>query len=652
MSNFKASQIKAPYEAGPLSLIEFEAREGLSQLADYTLRVQGGRSGLDANQLLGKPLSVGLMASDQGIRWVHGYISAVSQDEHFGQQGFLTLSLRPALWLLTLASHNRFFEQKTIIDVLREVFDDYPGITVDWQVTGSYEALEYCVQYRESDFTFISRLMERAGLYYFFTHQKDAHQLVVVDSMTTHKTAALCSKMSYRPEQDNFIAGLYSWSQRSEMATGKVCLTDFDFSKANNREASVQSGDAAVSAGCGLNDYGRAVFPGLFSDQGAGDTAAKVQVESLLARQRHVLARHSWPYLLAGHCFELTDHPLDSQNGKYLVIQSTLLGTCAEDTCGLAEFRFSGQIEAIKTSQVFRAPMSTPSPVIAGPQTAFVVGKSGENLWVDKHGRVKVQFHWDSSGLTNENCSCWVRVAQPLAGKRWGAMFLPRVGQEVVVQFLDGNPDRPLVIGGVYNVGTQPPWDLPGLASRSGLKSQSLGDFQIYNELRFEDKDGGEQLLMHAGRNQDITVGKDAFVSVGNDWHSSTGANQFVKVGKDLHESVGGNHNVQVGKDCSLNIDGDSHCKVTGKQYLTADSVDFKGQQTVTIEAGSQLTLKVGSSALVLSASGVSINGIKVTIDGSSKVDINSGGGGDAASATAAQPVAATQPQEADNGQS
>ena len=137
MSNFKASQIKAPYEAGPLSLIEFEAREGLSQLADYTLRVQGDRSGLDANQLLGKPLSVGLMASDQGIRWVHGYISAVSQDEHFGQQGFLTLSLRPALWLLTLASHNRFFEQKTIIDVLREVFDDYPGITVDWQVTGS-----------------------------------------------------------------------------------------------------------------------------------------------------------------------------------------------------------------------------------------------------------------------------------------------------------------------------------------------------------------------------------------------------------------------------------------------------------------------------------------------------------------------------------
>lgn len=651
MSNFKASQIKAPNEAGLLSLIEFEAREGLSQLAEYTLRVQGVRSGLDANQLLGKPLSVGLMASDLGFRWVHGYISAVSQDDHFGQQGFCTLSLRPALWLLTLASHNRFFEQKTIIEVLREVLDDYPG-NVDWQVTGNYEALEYCVQYRESDFAFISRLMERAGLYYFFTHNKHEHRLVIVDSMNAHKTAALCSKMSYRPEQDNFIAALSSWSQCAEMATGRVRLTDFDFSKANNREASVKSGDAATSSDCFLNGYGRAVFPGLFTDQDSGDTAAKVQVESLLARQLHVQARHSWPYLLVGHCFELTDHPLDSQNGKYLVIQSTLLGTSPEDTGGVAEFCFSGQIEAIKTNHVFRAPMNTPSPVIAGPQTAFVVGKSGEDLWVDKYGRVKVQFHWDSSGRKNENCSCWVRVVQPLAGKRWGAMFLPRVGQEVVVQFLEGNPDRPLVIGGVYNVGTQPPWVLPNLASRSGFKSQSLGDLQICNELRFEDKDGGEQLLIHAGRNQDITVGKDSFISVGNDWHSSTGANQFVNVSKDLHESVVGNRNMQVGNDCSLNIGGDSHSKVAGKQYLTAGSVDFKGQQTVTIEAGSQLTLKVGSSALVFSASGVAINGIDVTIDGSSKVDINSGaGGGAVVGATAAKPVAVTQPQEADNGQ-
>ncbi|MNR02959.1 Phage-related baseplate assembly protein [compost metagenome] len=264
---------------------------------------------------------------------------------------------------------------------------------------------------------------------------------------------------------------------------------------------------------------------------------------------------------------------------------------------------------------------------------------------------MKIQFHWDDSDRENENCSCWVRVAQPLAGKRWGAMFLPRIGQEVVVQFLEGNPDRPLIVGGVYNVGARPPWELPGHASRSGLKSQSLGDVQTHNELRFEDKDGSEQLLIYAGRNQDTTVVNDAFVNVGNDWHMCTGANQFIKVSKDLHQSVEGNCNTQVGQSYSLSVAGDSHSKVVGKQYLTTDSLDCSGTQTVTIEAGSQLVLKVGSSSVVLSSSGVAINGGEITIDGSSMVDINAGGGASAVSAEAAQPLAVIQPEVADNGQ-
>ncbi|NVZ55860.1 type VI secretion system tip protein VgrG [Pseudomonas edaphica] len=650
MSSFKASQVKAPSAAGTLSLIRFEASEGLSMLGQYTLEVQGNKNELDANGLLGQTLGVGLSASDGGVRWVHGHISAVAQDDRFGQQGRYTLTLRPWLWLLTLAGHNRFFEEKTVIDVLKAVLDDYPG-TVDWQVTGRYEALEYCVQYAESDFDFFSRLMERAGLYYFFTFEDGGHELVIVDAMSAHKTAAHCAKMSYRPHQTHFLASVSSWVSRSEMTTGKVSLQDYDFSKANSREASVQSGEAADAAGYELDDYERSLYPGFFADQRAGDAAAKVRVEALLARQCLAQATHSTPYLSPGHRFELTGHPQSAHNAKYLVVRSTLKGSCPESTGGLGELRFEGWVEVINTSQVFRAPILTPTPVIGGAQTAFVVGKSGEPQWVDKHGRIKVQFHWDNSGKENENCSCWVRVAQPMAGKRWGAMFLPRVGQEVVVQFLDGNPDRPLVVGGVYNAGTRPPWDLPDLASRSGFKTQSLGDEQVYNELRFEDKKDAEQLLIYAGRNQDVTVGNDAFVSVGNDWHISTGANQFVKVAKDLHESVEGSRNVKVSKDCSLSIDGDSHSEVGGKQYLTAGSVDVKGQQTITLEAGSELVLKVGSSSLVISASGVAINGVKVTIDGSAMVDINGGGGGVATGADAAQPVAATLPEEADNGQ-
>lgn len=650
MSSFKASKIQAPAAAGQLSLITLKALEGISQLGEYNLEVQASQSELDSGKLLGKTLGLSLSASDSGVRWIHGHITALWPIDSLGRQGFFSITLRPWLWFLTLASKNRLFQEKSVVEILESVLGEYSG-TVDWRVTGDYESMDYCVQYAESDFDFVCRLMEEAGLYYFFVHRDDAHELVIVDSMNAHRTGAHCAQMSYRPEQDHFIGGISSWAHSAQVTTGKVSLTDYDFRKANSREASVQVGEASIGGGYDFDDYEHCLYPGLFTDQLTGDAAAKVQVESLLARQEQIQARHSTPYLLPGHCFELTDHPLPSQNARYLVVQSSLYGDCPETTGGLQELRFAGQIEAIKSTRAFRAPIVTPRPVIAGPQTAFVVGKSGEDLWVDKDGRVKVKFHWDQSGRENENCSCWVRVAQPLAGKSWGAMFLPRVGQEVLVEFLDGNPDRPVVTGTLYNAGTRPPWKLPDFASRSGLKSHSLGDPKICNELRFEDKDGGEQLLIRAGRNQDVSVGNDSFSSIGNDCHIITGANQFIEVAKDLHESVKGDRNAQVGQDCSLSIDGDHHVNVAGKQYSTADRIDLKGRQVITIEADTRLILKVGPSSLVLDASGVSISGVKVSIDSSAIVDINGGGGASATGAQPARPLAATAPEAADDGQ-
>ncbi|KIH85994.1 type VI secretion system Vgr family protein [Pseudomonas batumici] len=643
MSENTFHRLQVPDVDAKLSLLELTGREGLSQLFEYQLTVSCANDGLQVDDLLGRPLALSLgveAPQEPQVRHIHGYITAFSATGWVKRQACYRLSLRPWLWLLTQSRRQRIFQNLTLKQILEEVFSDYPA-SIDWQVE-CLEPMEYCVQFDESDFAFFSRLLEEAGFYYFFDHQPKDHLLVIADSMDAHKPVRHLAEMSYRPNQDKVPGSMQRWESHGELRPGVFSLVDFDFTKASNREASVLSVSQAAAATPRHGNFRQEGFPGRFSSGKSVEALAQIQLEAAHARQQWRQGVSQSLYLVPGQWFTLVDHPRAEQNGDYLIVATTLqFDTTTEPRC---------EVEAIPTTQVFRAPLQTVRPLIAGPQTAFVVGKEGDPIWVDKYGRIKVQFHWDSSERRNEDCSCWVRVAQPLAGKRWGALFVPRVGQEVVVEFLGGNPDRPVVTAGLYNAGHRPPWELPAEAARSGLKSQSLGEEGVYNELRFDDKAGREQLLIHAGRNQDLTVRNDAFASIGNDWHLTVGANQLLKVKNDLHESVGGSRNSRVDADQSLDIGGDSHCKVAGQWQSTATDMDFKAHGELVLEAGKSLTLKVGASTLVLSASGVAINGKTVTLDGVASVDINGGAAPASTSAKAAKPAKVKQPKEADDG--
>lgn len=693
--------------------------EGLSRLFEYRVKVLSPKGELQADDWLGEPLAVLLPYKILGdtppkrsgkarqlehplgdeepggkpdealkMRVLHTHVGSFRRIADQGRMLCYELVLRPWLWFATCASDCRIFQNQTVLEVLKAVLAKYPG-EVEWATTESYPSLEYCVQYGETDFEFVSRLLEEAGLYYFFRHSLEGHRLVITDSMSEHKPLEVHDGFRWRAGAGDFFDSLWSWEPEENLCSGQVSAGDFDFTKANTREASVLQANATIAMAHAQASYEHYRYPGHFKDLAAGEAAAKIQIQALHAEQNLVSAQGCAPYLLPGACFALDEHPDDSQNAQYLIVYAHLSAEYTLSNYGASAPSFSCQLKAIRSNARYRPEIKTPRPKIFGPQTAFVVGKEGEPLWVDEFGRIKVQFHWDRGEQNNENCSCWVRVAQAWAGQRWGAIFLPRVGQEVLVEFLDGNPDRPLVTGGLYNGGMRPPHELPAQVARSGIKSQSLGAKDVYNELRFEDKDGAEQLLFHAGRNQDVTVRNDALVTIGNDHHLKVGASSFCQIVKDAHDQIGGDHNRQVKADHSLEVGGDhtlqvtgghsldiggdqqsqvggghsldigadSEIKVGGKLKLGAgSSIDLKGGQTVTLEAGQTLTLKAGSSTLVLGPEGVSLNGALVTIDAKGMVDINSGSGGGATSAEEPKPKKpktpkkAKEPKDADRG--
>ena len=679
-----------PPGSSALLFAGLHGHEGLSELFEYRVKVLSPEGELNADDWLGKALGLELHHSAQNSpssRKVHGHVCGFRRLGDEGRFPCYEFLLRPWLWFASCASNCRIFQNQSVLEVLKAVLAPYPG-EVEWAATESYAALEYCVQFAETDAAFVSRLMEEAGLYYFFRHSGEGHSLVVTDSMSEHRSLEAGDTLYWRVGSDDNFHSLWDWVPQQALCSGRVSAADFDFSKANTREASVLAAAASIAAGHDQAGFEHYRYPGHFNNSASGEAATKVRVQALHALRQRVGATGCAPYLLPGGTFKLSGHADPGQNAEYLITRATLTATCRVSSTGVSAPSFSCDIEAIGSNARYRAPVQTPRPKMPGPQTAFVVGKAGEQLWVDEFGRVKVQFHWDRGEQTDENCSCWVRVAQPLAGQRWGAIFLPRIGQEVIVEFLDGNPDRPLITGSLYNGGMRPPHELPAQVARSGIKSQSLGARDVYNELRFEDRDGAEQLLFHAGRNQDVTVRNDALEHVGNDRHVKVGGNSFQQVLKDAHQHLGGEFNVYVagghslevvgdrsikvgagysmetGADHrfkvagghSLEVAGDSDTKVGGKFRLGATSVDLKGSQTLTLEAGQTLTLKAGSSTLVLGPKGVAINGALVTIDAKGKVDINGGGDSSADPAEAPQPIPTQkpqmpkQPEEADHG--
>ncbi|MBN2271775.1 MAG: type VI secretion system tip protein VgrG [Sedimentisphaerales bacterium] len=657
--------IGTPLGEDVLLLVAMSGTEQLGRPFDFRLELVSEDHQIRFEDIIGQNVSIRLELSKNKTRYFNGYVSNFTQTPGRGRYAEYKATIVPWLWFLTRTSDCRIFQKMTVPNIIKQVFRDHGFSDFEDSLSGNYREWEYCVQYRETDFNFVSRLMEQEGIYYFFKHEDGKHTLVLADSASAHQPFEEYEEVQYRPP-DSAVSDdevILTWRVSKKVLPGMYSLKDFDF---KNTKKDLQT-RAKVTRDHAGADHEMYDYPGEYAEYADGENYARTRIEELQSQYMVAEADSDARGICAGCTFTLSEYPRDDQNIKYLI-------TSAHYNIALAEFESEGSnasesvyscsFAAIDATEPFRAGRITPKPSIPGPQTAIVVGPSGEEIHTDEYGRVKVLFHWDRYGKADENSSCWIRVAQVWAGKNWGAMYIPRIGQEVIIEFIEGDPDRPIITGRVYNGQAMPPYELPSEKTKSTLKSNSSKGGQGFNEIRYEDKKGDEQIFIHAEKNLDIRVKNDRFETIKNNRHLHVEKDKFEHVDNNRSEKVDADHKEEIGKDRHLKVKGKEAKEVAKSLSLTVkgDVIEvFKknhSEQTtqnyylkamgIVIEAMKGITLKCGGSSVVLDPAGVTVKGAMVTIDGG-MTRINSGPGSPPTPGRAGSVVAPVVPVKAED---
>jgi type VI secretion system secreted protein VgrG len=727
-------KVTTPLGPDTLLLIGFTGQEGLSQLFHYQLDLLAENSkDIAFDKLLGQPITVSLNLPGGKTRSFAGICSSLAQGARDTTFTSYRLEMVPAFWLLTRKAQSRIFQQISVPDILKKVLD---GLDVTWEIQGTFEKRDYCVQYRETDFNFASRLMEEEGIYYFFKHE-GGHKMVVANTPQSHPDMPFASKLIFdaetggnRPEDR-----VYSWEKVQELRSGKYTLWDHTFEKPHKHLdadktilPSVAAGKVTHKQALGTNSKLELYdFPGEYAqrfdgvDKGGGDQPSEVEkinqdnkrTVGIRMEQEAVpgLVIHgssTCRQMVAGHKFTVEKH--FNADGPYVltgVHHSANLSADFRTNAG-GDYRYQNTFTSIPFAQPFRPQRTTPKPFVQGTQTAVVVGPSGEEIFTDKYGRVKVQFHWDREGKYDASSSCWVRVAQVWAGKRWGASFWPRMGQEVIVAFEEGDPDRPIIIGSVYNADQMPPYLGKGPDSKhpndnklTGVKSNTTKGGAGYNEWRFDDTKDKQQIFIHAEKDMDSRTKNDCREIVLHNRHLVVGGSdkdgnkqgdqrelvyqdkhltvkrhhqeniqgnmqlyvgggdggaQDILIDKDKKETVGGDHHHHVKKNRNEKVDQTQSLTVGQNQYEKVGQnhaleagmqVHIKAGMTLVLEAGTELTLKVGGNFIDINPGGVFITGTMVMINSGGAA--GSGSGSSPTAPQDAQQAKPTKPDAADD---
>jgi len=645
---------------GPDTLLPYRmtATEELGRLFRYDLELLSEDPNIALEDVLGKTMTVSVDLPDGKARFFNGYVTRFAYVGRQGRWVRYQATLRPWLWFLTRVSDCRIFGNGadgsggTVLDIAKQVFRKQGFSDFEEKTQGSYLPRTYCVQYRESNFDFVSRLFEEEGIYYFFKHEDGKHTLEIADAPGSHEALEAYDELPFHMATETNLARedhVYDWMLAQEVQSGEFEHRDFEFVNPT-LDLTSRSTASRTHAFNKLQVYdppgyyveSHDVSGGDGSDKDAQDRGrayAKVRLEQMQAAFELVQASSNAIGLVPGGTFALTLHNREDQNRKYLVVSTRHEVQVAgyEGTeSARAESVYRVGFNAVPADVPYRAARLTPRPLITGPQTAIVTGKSGEEIWTDKHGRVKVKFHWDRLNKDDENSSCWVRVAQLWSGQNWGGVHIPRMGQEVIVEFMEGDPDRPIITGRVYNGRQTPPYALPDNATQSGIKSRSSkgGGPANFNELRFEDKKGSEQVYLHAekdqanvvehdmstdvGHDQTLTVGHDQTNTIKNDMTTDVGvnqklhvganqteevdANQSITVGSDRTEKIEGNRSLSVGKNKSESVEGNKSVEVAGNLERTIggkEEISIGGNREITI-AGEHSEKVVGEKSVMV----------------------------------------------------
>jgi type VI secretion system secreted protein VgrG len=604
-----------------LLLASLTGHEALARPFLYELDLFSEDPDLDFKAVLNEPATIRLELKEQTYRYINGIVTRFGRVGEAGRHVVYRATLRPWLWLLTRSMDCRIFDQITIPDVITTIFRDHGFSQFDVKLSRDYRKWDYLVQYRESAFNFVQRLMEQEGLYYYFRHEDGNHTLVITDSHAIHDTPPGYESLPYYPaysgeqrERDH----IDGWRVTQEIQTGSCVLNDFDFRKPKADLLARRNAQFKPDR-FELYDY-----PGEYEEVKDAEGYVRVWKEQVDSQYETVEGQGNARGVVLGGQFSLTGFPRQDQNRTYVVTGATY----SLDTGAFESATRSGQgptyrvaFQALDTAVPFRPARETPKPEIRGPQTAIVVGyQKGDEIHTDQYGRVKVHFPWVRKN-EHEKVSCWVRVAQIWAGTRWGGMHIPRVGQEVIVEFLEGDPDRPIITGRVYNADSMPPYDLPANKTQSGIKSRSSkgGTTQNFNELRFEDKKGEEQLYMQAEKNMDSLVKNDQTLTVGANRTKAIGKNETTTVGENRTETVTLNEKIDIGGDRLETVIGTETINITGARtetLLATETISILGARTETVGGAETITLGNVRTTNIAMSDTLIIGGAKTLVVG------------------------------------
>ena len=590
-TNF-ALTVTTPFGADQLLLDSLQGVEAISQPFKFSLGMRSSETSLDPSTIIGASVTVALALTAGPTRYFNGIVSRFMHAGGDNSFSHYSAELVPSLWLLTLSRDRVIYQNKTAVDIIKAVLGAF-SVTFDAQLTGTYGSREYCVQYDETALEFISRLMEEEGIFYFFTFTNGGHTMVLGDSTSAHTDCTDGSALRYFPQQGGrrMLDVVNQLEYESRLVAQKFEYSDYNY---------LTPSTALLTESAGAAGKGKQFeYPGKHEIVADGTQRAKVRVEASQV-DGAVCRGTSYCYpLAAGKKFTLSGHTRAALNTS-LVIRAVTHTANNE--------QYSNAFEAFDATVPFRPPRVSPLPRVSGSQTAMVVGPSGEEIWTDKHGRIKVQFHWDRTGVKDENSSCWVRVAQSWAGLGWGSLFLPRIGQEVVVSYVDGDPDRPLVTGCVYNGENTTPVTLPGMQTQSTIKSRSSKQGAAGNEMRMEDKKDSEEFYFHAQKDMKVDIENDLNTKLikGSETHTLEKGDRTVDVqtGKEIHNVKGtreltitGNETHTNKADFSQAVTGNYELKVTGNLVIdVTGSISIKSGTTLKLEAGTALTSKAGTA--------------------------------------------------------
>ncbi|EFB4135241.1 type VI secretion system Vgr family protein [Escherichia coli] len=598
---------------GMLLFASLGGTETVGELFNYSIKLKtpdilnlgyvSPAANLQLKPMVGKDLCVNIELDGGGKRYISGLVTAARVAGHQGRSVVYELRLEPWLKILTHTSDYKAFQNKNVVEILDEVLDEYPW-PVEKRLVENYPTRAWQVQYGETDFDFVQRLMQEWGIYWWFEHSENSHTLVLADAINVHKACADSPLVCYYQKglklDKEFI---HTITANESLRSGQWVLNDFDFMKPR----SLLKSTVANPRETGLAEYEHYEWPGDYFTKSEGEMLTRIRMEEQRSPGSRVQGSGNIRTLMTGFTFTLENYPTAEVNREYLLVQTTLfIQDNAQHSGQEQHFSYSTSFELHPTSEVYRPQRTLSKPHTKGPQSAIVTGPAGQEIWTDKYGRVKVQFGWDRYGKNDENSSCWVRVSYPWAGKGFGGIQIPRIGQEVLVDFKNGDPDLPIIVGRTYNQDTMPPWGLPSAATQSGFYSHTIGGGPTnVNALRFEDKPGGEEVWLHAEKDQRIEVNNNESHWVGNN---------RLKVIDKTETAI-------IGEERSLTVQMDD-------TSLAGQNKTIQAVQNLRLAAGDSIILSCGNTILQMTSDGIfniTCKNFNITATENGKINTQSG---------------------------